>query len=61
MALKSLYKQIVDEFTSTLVNDNTLDEKTSNKFRQLLRSKNVKRPDIVKVLEEEGEDEDSGD
>ena len=59
MAIKGISKDIIDEFIDKLSKDRTIDEQRLSSLKKVLYSEDVKKEDIIKVLQEEPNVEDS--
>ena len=59
MAIKGISKDIIDEFIDKLSKDKSIDEQRLSSLKKVLYSEDVKKEDIIKVFQEEPNDEDS--
>ncbi len=59
MAIKGIPKDIIDEFIDKLSEDKSIDEQRLSSLKKVLYSEDVSKEDIVKVLREEPNNEDS--
>ena len=59
MAIKGISKDVIDEFIDKLSKDKSIDDQRLSSFKKVLYSENVSKEDIVKILQEEPNNEDS--
>lgn len=59
MAIKGISKDIIDEFIDKLSKDESIDDQRLSSLKKVLYSESVSKEDIVKVLQEESNNEDS--
>jgi hypothetical protein len=59
MAIKGISKDIIDEFIDKLSKDKSIDDQLLSSLKEVFYSEDVRKEDIVKVLQEEPNDEDS--
>ncbi len=59
MAIKGISKDIIDEFIDKLSKDKSIDDQRLSSLKEALYSEDVNKEDIVKVLQEEPNNEDS--
>ena len=53
MAVKSITKQIIDEFIGALSKSKSIDEARLSSLKELLNSEKVKKENVVNLLKEE--------
>ena len=51
MAIKGISKDIIDEFIDKLSKDRSIDEQRLSSLKKVLYSEDVKKEDIIKVLQ----------